>query len=58
MVVQLERHVIDGEHGVVYPVAEVAAALVHGDHHFLDRGNFTVVISNILHAAISFDFRV
>lgn len=37
MVVQLERHVIDGEHGVVYPVAEVAAALVHGDRHFLDQ---------------------
>ena len=58
MVVQLERHVIDGEHGVVYPVAKVAAALVHGDRHFLDRGNFSVVISNIFHAAISFDFRV
>ena len=49
MIVKLQRHVIDGKHGVVHAVAKVAGAVVHRDGHFLNRADLAVVVRNILH---------
>ena len=49
VIVKLQRHMVDGKHRVVHAVTKVAAALVHGDHHVLNRGDFPVVVCDILH---------
>ena len=58
MVVQLERHMIDGKHRVIHAVAEEVYPVIERDHQFFRRADFTVIVCKCFHRSFLPDFVV
>lgn len=49
VIIKRHRHMVDHAGRIIHAVAEIAGAVVHRYHHFLNGRSFAVVIRNVLH---------